>query len=70
MSILALILSSSPAIWLAEPSPPEAKLNWPGRDFASAISSASDRAGNDGCTDKTLGTRVASTIGVKSVMKS
>jgi hypothetical protein len=49
----------------ALPLPPEPKASWPGFALASAMSSASVRAGTDACTTSTLGTRATHATGVK-----
>ncbi len=53
-------------MWMPVPTPPEAKLSLPGRDFASATSSLTDFAGTPGFTSSTYGADATSDTGVKS----
>jgi len=50
----------------ALPGPPEPKVSWPGRAFASAMSSFTDFTGTDGRTTNSNGEDVMSVIGAKS----
>jgi len=50
----------------ALPGPPEPKVSWPGRAFASAMSSFTDFTGTDGRTTNSNGEDVTSVIGAKS----
>jgi hypothetical protein len=50
--------------------PPVAKLSWPGRDFASAITSFSDLTGTDGLTTMSSGLCTTRTTVAKSLSGS
>ena len=62
----AIDLNSSPVRWVALPMPLEAKLSWPGRCFASAMSSIIDFTGIEGCTTSTCEDAPVSVTGAKS----
>jgi hypothetical protein len=63
-------LNSSPARWLALPTPIEPYVSVPGPARASAISSATVRAGTETCTVSTIGDLPISPIGAKSLTLS
>ena len=52
------------------PLPLEAKLSWPGFDFASAISSFKSLTGSMGLTTRTFGTSATWMMGAKSLIGS
>src|SRR6266705_219421 len=66
MSIPAMLFKSSTDICGEVPMPADAKLSWPGRCLAYAISSATDFTGSEGCTTSTFASDAACVIGAKS----
>ena len=65
-----IMLNSTSARWFELPTPAEAELSVPGRAFASASNSCTERAGSEGCTTKTLVIVTTRLTGARSRVKS
>ena len=66
----AMLSKSSVARWITLPCPEEAKLTWPGFDFASAMSSLMFFTGSEGFTTTSSGPCESWMIGVMSATGS